>query len=1367
MLLANKHFTPIIGIDIHIIVIPPGIPTPIPHPFIGMIMDPTDYIPFIGASVFINKVPRGNSESAGIIGTMAHIPMGGPFLLAPMIGHDAVNFFGSIRVKAEGSFLSPAGYMLMTCSDVGVPLSLTPGKKMKPIPSLYLPTSNTISIPGGQPVIVGGPYAPDLMAMFMGLVMSYGMGALKKGASKVTDKALKALNHKVLKKFECTQGLSNKLCKMGFEPVDLITGRMIYEGEDFTLPGLIPITWKRSWYSDSAYEGLLGYGVHNNYDLSIHVETQDDVVVMILPDGRATLFPWLVNEGEQFYNRQEKLTLSFVDKNTYTVLDHSSELTYTFKKVSDNLYKPFNLGNKHAAISFNYDPSNRLNQIIDSVGRVIDLDLDNSGRVIKISAKHREQQRTLATYQYNKQGDLMAITDALGQSTQMIYENHLMVKKTDRNGQSFYWEYDDKQTGAKCIKTWGDGDILSGHIQFGDNHNIVTNSLGEETIYYFNSDNLCTQVKNPLGDSIFHEYTEFMEPYRDIDEEGNIVGYSYDQRGNLTKIHNKDGSVITKVYDEQDRLILSKNPEGDAVTRVYKNDQLDAVIDAGGAVTSFTYNSFGLIASIANDLGHDTAIVYDEDHNLHKMTSSDNSETIWDYDEWGRCIRTTNSEQQRQHYFYDALDRVEKVQLADKNTIKLRYNAYDEVIESLDAQNRKINFDYTPLGNLKMREENGRKVHFRYNTEEQLLAITNEHNEFYRFGRNANGDIINETGFDGLRKDYKRDRVGKIIKTTRPDDRFTEYEYDVNGNLTRSEYHDGSWETYNYDRNGNLVECANQQTHVKLIRDAAGRVIKEIQDGHEVASVYNNSSLRAKLSSSLGADIELSYNSLGQLNHVKAAVDHGQQTLTNWEAKLGYNSLGQEIERILPGGVTNTMEYDFAGRPVSHKVLQANKEIRHRSYTWDANDQLQKMVNLLTSGVVNYRFDDFGSLASAQYEDKQFDYKLPDEVGNLYKTKEKNDRQYGSGGQLLKSGKDTYKYDGEGNLILKTTPKGNWEYAWFGNGMLKSVKKPNNKKIEFQYDALGRRTAKINEADDIIQRYIYDGNVLLHEFSYPLSERPKWVVDDSGVLAPEKPENTENLITWVFDEGTFIPSAKITKDGTYSIITDYLGTPVEAYNSDGEKVWERELDIYGKARKGDSGFIPFLYQGQYYDHETELAYNRFRYYSPDTGAYISQDPIGIAGNNPNLYAYVGDLNSWIDVFGLSGTSTPQWVSDIYFNNDVDSQNLKSKLSALENASNNAANTQTLPDGRKRYYGAEKSSRTSGPTRGASYVTEYDPKTGNVRSWMESYDHSGKVNRVHPKMKNGVQINLPHYPPTKADIDSGIATPSGKAIKGCR
>ena len=99
---------------------------------------------------------------------------------------------------------------------------------------------------------------------------------------------------------------------------------------------------------------------------------------------------------------------------------------------------------------------------------------------------------------------------------------------------------------------------------------------------------------------------------------------------------------------------------------------------------------------------------------------------------------------------------------------------------------------------------------------------------------------------------------------------------------------------------------------------------------------------------------------------------------------------------------------------------------------------------------------------------------------------------------------------------------------------------------------------------------------------------------------------------------------------------DYLGTPTQAYDSAGNLVWEMLLDVYGRVMesRGDRSFVPFRYQGQYEDMETGLYYNRFRYYSPEMGMYISSDPIGLEGKNPTLYGYVQDVNIWLDPWGL-------------------------------------------------------------------------------------------------------------------------------------
>ena len=54
----------------------------------------------------------------------------------------------------------------------------------------------------------------------------------------------------------------------------------------------------------------------------------------------------------------------------------------------------------------------------------------------------------------------------------------------------------------------------------------------------------------------------------------------------------------------------------------------------------------------------------------------------------------------------------------------------------------------------------------------------------------------------------------------------------------------------------------------------------------------------------------------------------------------------------------------------------------------------------------------------------------------------------------------------------------------------------------------------------------------------------------------------------------------------------------------------------------------------YFDSEINLCYNRFRFYSPDMGGYISQDPIRLKGGL-DIYNYVHDSNLWIDIFGLN------------------------------------------------------------------------------------------------------------------------------------
>ena len=314
------------------------------------------------------------------------------------------------------------------------------------------------------------------------------------------------------------------------------------------------------------------------------------------------------------------------------------------------------------------------------------------------------------------------------------------------------------------------------------------------------------------------------------------------------------------------------------------------------------------------------------------------------------------------------------------------------------------------------------------------------------------------------------------------------------------------------------------------------------------------------------------------------------------------------------------------------------------------NLRLQQTLDTINRRSVRYDYDTFGSLSGAVYGDGSCQWRNPDTMGNVYDSPDRTDRSYGRGGQLREDRKWRYYYDSHGNLVLKTMRRsgpsldvgmwdkflawqsGDYAYTWQGNGMLRSVTRPDGKTLTFKYDALGRRIEKV--FDGRVYRYLWDGDVILHEWDYAESDRPNTIVTETGEVTLDRPEPVENLITWVYDSDSYVPTAKIVGDRHYSIISDYIGRPVQVYDDNGNIVWQADYDIYGNLCNlhGSRLFVPFRQLGQYEDEETGLYYNRFRYYDLRIGNYISQDPISIAGGI-NVYAY--DSNSWIDLLGLS------------------------------------------------------------------------------------------------------------------------------------
>jgi len=107
---------------------------------------------------------------------------------------------------------------------------------------------------------------------------------------------------------------------------------------------------------------------------------------------------------------------------------------------------------------------------------------------------------------------------------------------------------------------------------------------------------------------------------------------------------------------------------------------------------------------------------------------------------------------------------------------------------------------------------------------------------------------------------------------------------------------------------------------------------------------------------------------------------------------------------------------------------------------------------------------------------------------------------------------------------------------------------------------------------------------------------------------------------------------------------DHLGTPQELTDYSGEIMWSAKYRAYGNLAALDVNEIdnPLRFQGQYYDAEKGLHYNRHRYYNPGTGRFLTPDPIKLAGGL-NSYQYVPNPTGWVDPLGLNSNACPKKV----------------------------------------------------------------------------------------------------------------------------
>ncbi|MGN6951423.1 RHS repeat-associated core domain-containing protein, partial [Neisseria sp. P0014.S002] len=433
-----------------------------------------------------------------------------------------------------------------------------------------------------------------------------------------------------------------------------------------------------------------------------------------------------------------------------------------------------------------------------------------------------------------------------------------------------------------------------------------------------------------------------------------------------------------------------------------------------------------------------------------------------------------------------------------------------------------------------------------------------------------------------------------------------------------------------------------------LAYDELDRLIGEttVHNGQSATVGYRYDPLGNRIRTILpdGRPIDYLYYGSGHLHQI--SLDG--EVITDIER----DKLHREIQRT-QGSISSLYDYDPMGRLKSQRtVWSGTPTLRgkqnllaggavNRRYAYDKAGNLIQSANQ-RSGVLNYVYDKIGRIQEARNSqtDRSETFTF-DPAHNILSDKAAEGKGKGSnlvsGNRLKEYNGIEYTYDALGNLIYRQLPDGENQYYQYDleNQLVRAeIKKPagNTEIWEYAYDPFGRRLSKERKdklawtsTDPKRTHFVWDGTRLLQEYTY------------------------KGSYTYIYtDQDSYEPLAQIfdnAKDGKQYIAyfhNDQIGIPREMTDIHGNLLWYGEYTAWGRLKKDErvyrNAHQPFRLQNQYFDEETGLHYNLMRYYEPEAGRFMNQDPIGLLGGD-NLYLFAPNMQTWIDSLGLSGKLT--------------------------------------------------------------------------------------------------------------------------------
>ncbi|WP_081059624.1 RHS repeat-associated core domain-containing protein [Burkholderia stagnalis] len=906
----------------------------------------------------------------------------------------------------------------------------------------------------------------------------------------------------------------------------------------------------------------------------------------------------------------------------------------------------------HATIH-RYDHHNRIVLVEHADGSTEAFEWDAHNNLVGIRNALGQTQR----FDYDAQGRVTAETDALGNTTSTEYDARgLPIKVTAPDGRVAQTEYDPlgrpvsatDAAGRTTRYAWsGTGRLLS-----------LTDPKGG--VKRFRHDNAGRLVESTdcSGHATRYGYDERGHLSRVTDAEGHVTRYRCDARGQVTSVTHPDGVDEHFTWDGEGNLRTYRDGAGQVTEYAFNaRRQPTWRKDAAGRQLTYAYDRQWRLTTLTNENEAQTRFRYDPLGQLIEQTDFDGSTTRYRWDEAGRLAGSTEGEVEtaytrdplgrltrreiegpggrgrvHEHFYYDARGRLTTAQGHD-STVRLYYDDADNLIAEAQTHGPDMGAAYTAvtrheydaLGNrIRTQLPNTRTIDWlRYGSGhvhgvlldgQPLVDVERDklHREIARRHRS----------FEQRREYDPAGRLQRMIVRrdahALPTDWLAarQYRYDAAGRLTRIEDRARGATDYTYDPVGRLLKAVTPDLKEVFAFDPAGNPV----DPEKITPRPTEETL----------------DEMSRRHQRIIAQDRAWQ-----DAHPGERMTPEQIAR-------RTRMADEAGRldawekALPKCVGNVLKELNRTRYEHDAHGNLIRKTE--PGGVTwLYAYDVANRLKRA---DRYAKPPAANEIDRIERTQ-----------------------DGTTSIPGTVRPE---------------------LRVSFAYDAFGRRTLKeVGRPDGSIDRTVFtwDGDVLLMEERFhlpplqpgerePLAYRPVRIVredpDDEDALPVAQRMHTlserhqwQGASLYLHEPGTFVPLARLdetlveaafiatgtdgrfvqvpakTRHATLFYQNDHLGTPQELLDESGKVVWLGRYKAWGgektvwqaQPERHEAG-NPIRFQGQYHDDETGLHYNRYRYYDPGSGRFVSKDPIGLDGGI-NVYQYAENPTGWIDPLGLA------------------------------------------------------------------------------------------------------------------------------------